>query len=105
MKWWGWGDEGTRAELGAGAREMLAERVGPAEAATRPELAQVRLPDPRALPAELAAALGEGRLTSGHEERVRHAAGRSYPDLIRLRSGTLAAVSYTHLTLPTTERV
>ncbi len=47
------------------------------------------LPAPRPLPAEIADAVGPAAVLNGHEHRVRRAAGRSYPDLVRLRSGRL----------------
>jgi alkyldihydroxyacetonephosphate synthase len=88
-KWWGWGDPAKRTPLGEGALTMLREELGEAQPADRAELEDVSLPEVRPLPAALAAAVGERNLLGGHEERVRHSAGRSYPDLVRLRSGTL----------------
>ena len=87
MKWWGWGDDATSLELGPAARAMLSERLGPSEPGDRVELAQVEMPAVRSLPEGLAAAVGAENVSTSHEERVRHAAGRSYPDLVRLREG------------------
>ncbi|HEX2359500.1 MAG TPA: FAD-binding oxidoreductase [Solirubrobacterales bacterium] len=52
-------------------------------------LERLELPEPRPIPGTVRAAVGEGNVLSGAEDRVRRAAGRSYPDLIRLRSGRL----------------
>ena len=91
MKWWGWGDESVRRELGPGALDMLRERVGAAEPAPRVSLEQVAMPEPRSLPPALADATGESGVLTAHEHRVHRAAGRSYPDLVRLREGRLPA--------------
>jgi alkyldihydroxyacetonephosphate synthase len=90
MKWWGWGDPEKRLELGAGALAMLREELEPAEPAPRVELDAVQMPAPRPLPDAVRRAAGED-LETAHAERVRHAAGKSYPDLFRARSGRLEA--------------
>ena len=41
------------------------------------------------MPEAVRLAAGEAALSTAAEDRLRHAAGRSYPDLVRLRSGTL----------------
>jgi alkyldihydroxyacetonephosphate synthase len=89
MKWWGWGDPAKRAELGPEAVAMLRSELGQAEPTERVELDQVVAPAPRPLPAEIAAAVGPAAVLDGREHRVRRAAGRSYPDLVRLRTGRL----------------
>jgi alkyldihydroxyacetonephosphate synthase len=56
-------------------------------------LARVQLPSaklPEGARAELRALLGDDALREDHAERVKHAAGRGYPDLVRLRAGELA---------------
>src|SRR5438128_761870 len=56
------------------------------------DLDAVTLPPPALSDSALGAlgdALGEENVRTDRETRVRHAAGRSYPDLIRLRSGAL----------------
>ena len=90
-KWWGWGDAGKRAELAAGARERLREELGiDAHAAAEPvPLESIELPEPRPIPRSVLAAVGDEHALTGLEDRVRHAAGGSYPDLIRLRKGEL----------------
>ncbi len=89
MKWWGWGDPAKRVELGPEAVSMLRSELGETEPAERVELEQVVLPEPRPLPAEIAAAVGPAAVLEGREHRIRRAAGRGYPDLVRLRSGRL----------------
>jgi alkyldihydroxyacetonephosphate synthase len=89
MKWWGWGDPDRRAELSATAADALRVELGVREEdASQPvELAQVKLPEPRPVPEAVREAAGE--VLTGVEDRLRRAAGRSYPDLVRLRSGRL----------------
>ena len=95
MRWWGWGEPARPAALGPHALELVRETVGIEGAASaRPRspvaLAGVRL-EPTALPegarAELRAVLGEEGVRDDHSERVAHAAGKGYPDLVRLRAG------------------
>ena len=86
-KWWGWGDPGRRLELPPAAIEMLREQLGPATPSERVELEGVELPASRPLPGAIATIVGERHVLAGHEDRVRRGAGRSYPDLIRLRRG------------------
>jgi alkyldihydroxyacetonephosphate synthase len=91
MRWWGWGDPARAPALGPRALGVVRELVGTA-ARPRPPvaLARVRL-EPAALGgearAELVALLGAGGLREDHADRVAHAAGRGYPDLVRLRAG------------------
>ena len=67
---------------------MLAAELGSLEPAERVELDAVALPDPAPLPSSLVeAAGGEDALSATLEDRVRHAAGKSYPDLVRIRTG------------------
>jgi alkyldihydroxyacetonephosphate synthase len=89
VKWYGWGAPGKRIELGPEARATLRSELGDVEPATRSRLEEVVLPEPRPLPPEIADAVGSEAVLAGREDRVRHAAGRSYPDLVRLRSGRL----------------
>jgi len=93
MRWWGWGGEDTPASpaLPLGAERLLRDELGAGERRVAPvELSAVRLPDP-ALPeravARLAGIVGEENVRRDRLARVSHAAGRSYPDLVRLRSG------------------
>ncbi len=91
MRWWGWGDAAHAPGLTARALELLRERVGLA-ARPRPPVAlgQVRLQAPGlAEPAlaQLREIVGAHNVRDGHAERVVHAAGKGYPDLVRLRCG------------------
>ncbi len=85
----GVGDPAKRVEVGPEAVAMLRSELGEAEPAERVELEQVVVPAPKPLPAEIAAAVGPGAVLDAHEHRVRRAAGRGYPDLVRLRAGRL----------------
>jgi alkyldihydroxyacetonephosphate synthase len=89
MKWWGWGDPERRMQLGADAIAALRSEVGDAEPEERASLESVALPAPRPLPPSIAAVVGDAAVLDGHEHRVRRAAGRGYPDLVRLRAGRL----------------
>jgi alkyldihydroxyacetonephosphate synthase len=91
MRWWGWGDPARPPALGPRALELVRERVG----ATGGPRAPVALAGVRIEPAALAqgarvalrALLGEDGVREDHAERVTHAAGKGYPDLVRLRAG------------------
>jgi alkyldihydroxyacetonephosphate synthase len=91
MRWWGWGDPANPSTLPAHALDFLRETVGVA-AQPRPPVAlgQVQLA-PTALSEQTKAALraivGAEGLRDDHGERVVHAAGKGYPDLVRLRAG------------------
>ena len=86
----GWGAPGSRPVLGEGIRALLADRLGPLVPSATTPLADVQLPDAADLPPVLvAAAGGDGAISVASEDRIRHSAGKSYPDLIRMRSGEL----------------
>jgi alkyldihydroxyacetonephosphate synthase len=92
MRWWGWGVDGHDAPLPTAAVRLLRDelgvggaRVAPAVALERVVLAEPALPtSTRAL---LQAVVGADHVRDDRLTRVAHAAGRSYPDLVRLRSG------------------
>ena len=92
MRWWGWGEDGHEPRLPDAVLGMLRSELGvePDAGSQRVQLEQVKLVAP-ALPGPtaraLAAAVGEQNVRQDREARVLHAAGRSYPDLVRLRSG------------------
>jgi alkyldihydroxyacetonephosphate synthase len=93
MRWWGWGEDARAAPLPPHALGYLSRELGISPRPSPPvALANVRLP-PTTLAASTRAALrrllGDDGLLDDHRERVAHAAGRSYPDLVRLRSGEL----------------
>lgn len=86
--WWGWGRAEDRPVLGEPAKAMLAEVLGPTDAAGRVDLAEVELPASQSLPEGLIAAAGGVEAVSFEpEDRIRHSAGKSYPDLFRMRTG------------------
>jgi alkyldihydroxyacetonephosphate synthase len=92
MRWWGWGEDGHAVPLPPAAEALLRDELEADPAARRPpvDFAQVSVPDAR-LPApareRLAAAVGAEQVRDGREERIAHAVGRSYPDLVRIRAG------------------
>jgi alkyldihydroxyacetonephosphate synthase len=71
---------------------MLRSELGEAEPVRRVELDQVAMPAPRPLPDAIVEAVNAASVLVAPEQRVRRAAGRSYPDLIRLRSGRVGGV-------------
>jgi alkyldihydroxyacetonephosphate synthase len=91
MRWWGWGDPAHPPLLTPTTLRFLAGTVGVA-ARPRPPVAlgEVRLArstlSEEAL-AALRAVVGAGGVRDDHLERVIHAAGKGYPDLVRLRAG------------------
>jgi alkyldihydroxyacetonephosphate synthase len=89
MKWYGWGDPERRLTLGDDAIAMLRSEVGEGEPDGRASLESVVVPAPLPLPVEIAETVGPAAVLTGHEHRVRRAAGRGYPDLVRLRAGRL----------------
>ncbi len=91
MRWWGWGDAAHPPVLGPDALELLRETVGLAERPSPPvalehvQLAKSRLSESTL--AQLRVLVGEQGVRDGHAERVLHAAGKGYPDLVRMRAG------------------
>jgi alkyldihydroxyacetonephosphate synthase len=92
MRWWGWGEDGHAVPLSPAAEDLLRDELGADPNLRRPPVPfeQVKLPDP-ALPQpvreRLASLLGAEGLRDDRETRATHAVGRSYPDLVRIRSG------------------
>jgi alkyldihydroxyacetonephosphate synthase len=92
MRWWGWGEPGHRTELSAAALAGLrAELESPDRTVPAVALQDVRMPEPglsgKALD-RLRDAVGEDWVYQDRLSRVTHAAGKGYPDLVRLRSGS-----------------
>ena len=106
-KWWGWGRADHRPSLPESAISMLRKRLGvqPTDATEPVPLDAIDVPDPGPLPDPLLRAAGEGSALSSAEDRIRHAAGRSYPDLIRLRTGTLEGLPDAVVKADSAERV
>jgi alkyldihydroxyacetonephosphate synthase len=90
-KWWGWGEATREAAIDARSLSLLAGELGELRPWSRPDsVDELRLPSPAPLPGEITAAVGEENVLRGHEDRVRHATGRGFVDLARLRSGQLS---------------
>ena len=91
-KWWGWGDPAVVPELDAEALGVLRERIGELEPwPLARQLEDFALPQPASLPAGLVDAVGADNVFTGAEDRLRHASGRGYVDLARMRGGELDA--------------
>jgi len=96
VRWWGWGRDEDAIELPPPAIELLRDELGleGGERGERVPLEQVDLPaaqiggDRRRA---LVAAVGEDGVVDDRNARVTHSAGRSYPDLLRLRSGAIGS--------------
>jgi len=91
MRWWGWGDPGHPSALPAEALSFLREIVGTMPRPRPPvALSHVQLASPALSEAtldRLRAVVGTEHVLADHEERVLHAAGKGYPDLVRMRAG------------------
>jgi len=92
MRWWGWGEDGHAGSLSAAAEALLRDELGVDPEARRPPVPfeQVSAPDaglPDSLRERLGAAVGAEHVRDDRETRIAHAVGRSYPDLVRIRSG------------------
>ncbi|HEX5146684.1 MAG TPA: FAD-binding oxidoreductase [Conexibacter sp.] len=92
MRWWGWGEDGHDAPLPAGAQALLVEQLGELPAGRRDPVAldRVRLPASAlgdAARERLVEVVGAEHVCEDRLARVTHAAGRGYPDLVRLRAG------------------
>jgi alkyldihydroxyacetonephosphate synthase len=92
MRWWGWGRDEDAIELPPAAAELLRGELGLSgdERGERVELDAVAVAPSRlagTARSALAAIVGADAVSDGHDVRVAHAAGRSYPDLVRLRAG------------------
>ena len=92
LKWWGWGDPEVAPTLDDPALGALRERIGELEPwPLARSLEGFELPAAESLPAALVEALGEENVFADDEDRLRHAVGRGYVDLVRLRNGALEA--------------
>lgn len=92
MRWSGWGEDSHATELPPQADGFLAEEIGADPQLRTPPVRQeeVRLPDPelrKKARSALESAVGAEHVRDDREARVLHAAGKSYPDLVRLRAG------------------
>ena len=91
MRWWGWGVDGHDAPLPNAAATLLRDELGAAGArGAAPSLDRIELVEPALSPRVrelLAGTVGTEHVRDDRLARVAHAAGRSYRDLVRLRSG------------------
>lgn len=105
-RWWGWGDPDEPTDLGEAGERMLAERgITTAAPGGVRELDEVTLPDAVQLPAPVLAAAGEENVYTGREDRVRHANGQNYLDLMALREGRLDHAPDAVVVPPSAERI
>jgi alkyldihydroxyacetonephosphate synthase len=88
MRWWGWGEDAHASALPEAAEAFLRAEleVAGGAASERVPLEEVRLPEPK-LPEALRGRLRGIELQEDREARAVHALGKSYPDLVRIRSG------------------
>lgn len=93
MRFWGWGEDGHDAPLPEAAEDLLERELDVPRGRRQepPRLGDVDLPESR-LDAEALASVAESfEVRTDAEARVLHAAGKAYPDLVRMRSGVLDA--------------
>ena len=107
MRWWGWGVDGHDKPITANSEKLLQREIGMELDAHNPPraLAEVQIPESRLSEddiAALAGVVGTENLAIDHDTRVKHAVGRSYADLARLRAGVLD-VAPDAVVLPRTE--
>jgi len=92
MKWWGWGDPSRNVELPQQVLDLLGSELGTGDRRARPvALEEVRVPDPRLSERQLGPlrdAVGPEWVDEDRLARITHAAGKGYPDLVRLRAGS-----------------
>jgi alkyldihydroxyacetonephosphate synthase len=91
LRWWGWGDPEHPAALPAEALSFLRETLGTLPTPRAPvALSRVQLA-PSALNEatldRLRTIVGAEYVRADHAERVLHAAGKGYADLVRMRAG------------------
>ena len=94
MRWWGWGVDQDAMHLPDTAQAMIRDGLGVQEPSSpRVELDAIELTGPRlgtAVTESIASIVGREHVRDDQLARVSHAAGRSYPDLVRLRSGQVS---------------
>jgi alkyldihydroxyacetonephosphate synthase len=93
-RWWGWGTQDVTYSLDDRPRflSFLAVALGLTgqERGSVAAMADVVLPPSRLPEVALDALIqvaGAGAVSTGHDDRLRHANGKSYRDLVRLRAG------------------
>src|ERR1700749_1055035 len=90
LSWRGWGDPAQAAPIPDGLRTLLRDALGVrADTPAPAELSEIMLAPARLdrrIALELAGIVGADGVDGDHEARLRHALGRSTPDLLRLRA-------------------
>jgi alkyldihydroxyacetonephosphate synthase len=99
----GWGDPARRKGLPDRAAGWLEERVGRGQASVPVGLGDVVVPGSRLSSADLEALGAVAEVATDDATRALHAAGRSYQDLVSLRSGAFPAPDA--VLLPTADQV
>jgi alkyldihydroxyacetonephosphate synthase len=93
--WSGWGDPSQAQTLSDAMLELLKAGLGVTGRGVRvPDIESIALPPARLGAGDIAALaeiVGADHVASGRESRIRHAVGKSLPDLLALRAGTLGA--------------
>jgi alkyldihydroxyacetonephosphate synthase len=94
MRWWGWGVDRDAMQLPETAQALIENGLGVKEPpAPRVEVDAIALKPSRldaALRERIGGIVGADNVREDQLARVAHAAGRSYPDLVRLRSGQVS---------------
>ncbi|HYH59360.1 MAG TPA: FAD-binding oxidoreductase [Thermoleophilaceae bacterium] len=95
MRWWGWGVDRDATSLPDRARDMLRQAFAIEDDGTPPvAFEDVRLPAPAlsdGVRERLVEIVGADALRDDRLARVAHTLGKSYPDLVRIRSGDAAS--------------
>lgn len=95
MRWWGWGVDGNDLPISPGAEHMLREELGVSDQASPPpQMDDLALPEAKLADSvrdALVQIVGAQNVRESRVERISHAVGRSYPNLLALRSGRLEA--------------
>ncbi|MGI9082159.1 MAG: FAD-binding oxidoreductase [Thermoleophilaceae bacterium] len=92
MRWWGWGDDEHAFSLSAPAADLLRAELGMegSERGPRVAIEDVALPESGlTAPARhaLEAAVGSEHVQDDRAARVTHAVGKSFADLVQMRTG------------------
>lgn len=95
-RWWGWGDPDREYPREPASRLLasLERRFGTLPRTPGVPLARVILPPSRLERdglARLERGIGPSKVTTARRERIRHAFGQSYPELVRAMAGQLRA--------------
>lgn len=96
MRYWGWGETSRAPAPNQKLVGWLAERLG----SLGPQSAPVEISDFEDSPSRLSrkelrrigSVVGKKAVSVGLEDRLVHAAGKSYPDLVRMRAGGRVAI-------------